>query len=107
MTEDSPTQATSGSEVFVSYASQDAAVANAIVAALEQQGLRCWVAPRDVRAGAHYADAIIQAINGRRPLCWCCRHMRSRPRTLARNRARPSEAAPDHRTANRRGGADP
>ncbi len=35
MTEDSPTQATAGSEVFVSYASQDAAVANAIVEALE------------------------------------------------------------------------
>jgi TolB-like protein/Flp pilus assembly protein TadD len=48
---------------FVSYASQDAAVANSIVESLEQQGLRCWLAPRDVKPGAPYADAIVRAIN--------------------------------------------
>jgi len=63
MTADSPTQGTPGSEVFVSYASQDTAVANAIVEALERNGLRCWIAPRDVRAGAQYADAIVRAIS--------------------------------------------
>jgi TIR domain-containing protein len=68
MTEDSPTQATPGSEVFISYASQDAAVANAIVEALERNGLRCWIAPRDVRAGAQYADAIVRAISGAKVL---------------------------------------
>ncbi len=50
--------------VFISYASQDAAVANAIVESLEQQALKCWLAPRDVRAGAQYADAIVRAISG-------------------------------------------
>ncbi len=50
--------------VFISYASQDAAVANAIVENLEQQALKCWLAPRDVRPGAPYADAIVRAING-------------------------------------------
>jgi TolB-like protein len=49
--------------VFVSYASQDAAVANAVVENLEQCGLGCWLAPRDVRPGAQYADAIVRAIN--------------------------------------------
>jgi TolB-like protein len=49
--------------VFISYASQDAAVANSIVENLEQQGLRCWLAPRDVKPGAQYADAIVAAIN--------------------------------------------
>ncbi len=68
MTEDSPTQVTPGSEVFVSYASQDTAVANAIVEALERNGLRCWIAPRDVRAGAQYADAIVRAISGAKVL---------------------------------------
>jgi TolB-like protein len=53
----------SARSVFVSYASQDAAVANAIVENLEPHGLRCWLAPRDVRAGAQYADAIVRAIN--------------------------------------------
>jgi TolB-like protein len=49
--------------VFISYASQDAAVANSIVESLEQQGLVCWIAPRDVKPGALYADAIVRAIN--------------------------------------------
>jgi TolB-like protein len=63
MTEDSTNQATLGHDVFVSYASQDAAVANSIVESLEQHGLKCWVAPRDVKPGAQYADAIVRAIN--------------------------------------------
>jgi adenylate cyclase len=63
MTEDSPYQAASGRDVFVSYASQDAAVANSVVEHLEQQGIRCWIAPRDVRPGTEYADAIVAAIN--------------------------------------------
>jgi TolB-like protein len=63
MTEDSANQTTSGHDVFVSYASQDAAVANSVVANLEQHGLKCWIAPRDVKPGAQYADAIVRAIN--------------------------------------------
>src|ERR1700733_4709833 len=50
--------------VFISYASQDAAVAAALVEALERHGLKCWIAPRDVKAGALYADAIVRAISG-------------------------------------------
>src|SRR5271169_2726237 len=63
MTEDSPNQADSRSDVFVSYASQDAGIANSIVEHLEGQGLKCWMAPRDVKPGAQYADAIVRAIN--------------------------------------------
>jgi serine/threonine-protein kinase len=49
--------------VFISYASEDAAVANGLVEALELCRLRCWIAPRDVIAGSLYADAIVRAIN--------------------------------------------
>ena len=63
MNQDSSNQATASSDVFVSYASQDAAVANSIVESLEAQGLKCWIAPRDVRPGTVYADAIVGAIN--------------------------------------------
>jgi hypothetical protein len=55
-------------EVFVSYASQDAAIATAVVVALEHQGRKCWIAPRDVTPGALYADEIIRAINHTRVL---------------------------------------
>jgi serine/threonine-protein kinase len=50
--------------IFISYASQDIAVADAIVEALERHGFKCWIAPRDVKAGALYADAIVRAISG-------------------------------------------
>lgn len=53
----------SSATVFISYASQDALVANAIVEALEHDGIRCWIAPRDVKPGAQYAEAIVRAIN--------------------------------------------
>ena len=52
-----------GSTVFISYASQDAAVANAVVAAVEREGLKCWIAPRDVTPGAFYANEIVRAID--------------------------------------------
>ena len=63
MNEDSSNPASSARDVFVSYASQDAAVANSVVEGLEQHGTRCWIAPRDVKPGAQYADAIVRAIN--------------------------------------------
>src|SRR5476651_2681900 len=49
--------------VFISYASQDVAVADAIVEALERHGLKCWIAPRDVVPGESYAGAIVHAID--------------------------------------------
>ena len=55
MSEDSSNQSASGSDAFVSYASQDAAIANSIVESLEAQGLKCWIAPRDVKPRAQYA----------------------------------------------------
>jgi TIR domain len=49
--------------LFISYASKDADIANAICQSLESQGISCWIAPRDVKPGAQYADAIVRAIN--------------------------------------------
>jgi hypothetical protein len=60
--------AAEGARVFVSYASPDAAVAVSLVAALERHGITCWIAPRDVKAGALYADAIVRAISGAKAL---------------------------------------
>jgi TolB-like protein/Flp pilus assembly protein TadD len=57
------TAAAGPARVFVSYASQDATTANHVVAALEQRGLKCWIAPRDVVPGTLYADEIVGAIN--------------------------------------------
>jgi TolB-like protein/Tfp pilus assembly protein PilF len=55
-------------DVFISYASADKTAADGICAALERDGIVCWIAPRDVTPGAFYADAIVQAINSARVL---------------------------------------
>ena len=39
-------------DVFISYAAKDRTVAEAACAALESEGIRCWIAPRDVLPGA-------------------------------------------------------
>jgi TolB-like protein/Flp pilus assembly protein TadD len=55
--------AAASARVFISYASQDAEMAQTVCSALEAAGLPCWLAPRDVKPGAQYADAIVRAIN--------------------------------------------
>jgi TolB-like protein/tetratricopeptide (TPR) repeat protein len=64
----SPEASPSVHDVFVSYASQDAAIANAVVENLEQHGIECWIAPRDVTPGSQYADEIVGAINNAKVL---------------------------------------
>jgi hypothetical protein len=51
-------------DIFICHASEDRAVANALVAGLEESGITCWVAPRDVMPGADYAQAIVAGISG-------------------------------------------
>src|SRR4051812_17581976 len=53
--------------VFISYSSRDAEVAHALCEALEHDGsLRCWIAPRDIPAGADYPAEIVSAIDSSR-----------------------------------------
>jgi len=49
-------------DVFISHSAQDRAVADAVCAAFEQDGIRCWVAPRDVRPGRSFPGEITRAI---------------------------------------------
>ncbi len=51
-------------DVFISYSHTDHAVANAIVAGLESEGIRCWIAPRDITPGQTWGEAIVDAIEG-------------------------------------------
>jgi formylglycine-generating enzyme required for sulfatase activity len=52
-------------DVFISYAiKEDVSVADAICKALEEAGVRCWYAPRDVPYAVDYEDAIVDAISG-------------------------------------------
>ncbi|QDU39621.1 FHA domain protein [Maioricimonas rarisocia] len=49
-------------DVFISYSSRDKPVADALCATLEQSGIRCWIAPRDILPGRDWSEAIIDAI---------------------------------------------
>ncbi len=49
-------------DVFISYSHKDAQVADAICHHLEEAGIRCWYAPRNIGPGAEWADAIIEAL---------------------------------------------
>jgi TolB-like protein/Flp pilus assembly protein TadD len=63
MNQDSTNQTTAVREVFVSYASQDAAIAQKVCSSLETAGIRCWIAPRDVVPGTLYAEGIVHALD--------------------------------------------
>lgn len=55
-------------DVFISYSHKDKAVADAACAALEREGIRVWIAPRDISPGAEWGGAIIDAINNARAM---------------------------------------
>jgi serine/threonine-protein kinase len=49
-------------EVFISYSSKDKRTADAVCAALESRGIKCWIAPRDVLPGVAYAASLVNAL---------------------------------------------
>lgn len=51
-------------DVFLSHASADKTVADMACAVLEREGVRVWIAPRDVLAGADYPAQLTAAIEG-------------------------------------------
>ena len=53
-------------DVFISYSNMDKTVADAVCAGLEKEGIRCWIAPRDILPSENYDDAIIRAISSAR-----------------------------------------
>jgi TIR domain-containing protein len=50
-------------DTFISYSSKDKTAADAACAVLERAGIRCWIAPRDIRPGQEYGQSIIEAID--------------------------------------------
>jgi tetratricopeptide (TPR) repeat protein len=55
-------------DVFISYSNKDKLTADAVCAALEANGIRCWVAPRDILPGSDWGEAIIDAIHACRAM---------------------------------------
>ncbi len=49
--------------VFISYSTKQADKAWQVCAYLEENGIPCWIAPRDIRPGSNYASEIVHAIS--------------------------------------------
>lgn len=49
-------------DVFISHSTKDKIAADAVVAHLERDGLRCWCAPRDILPGSSWATSIVRGI---------------------------------------------
>jgi len=54
------------SDVFISYSNKDKNTADAVCSIMEQNGIRCWMAPRNITPGLPFAEAIIDGIKGSR-----------------------------------------
>lgn len=50
--------------IFISHSSSDAVVAAEICRLLEQNQIKCFIAPRDIRSGREYAEEIVNGIDG-------------------------------------------
>ena len=50
------------SDVFISHSSKDKDIADKVVEYLEERGLTCWIAPRDIVPGSNWASSISTAI---------------------------------------------
>ena len=52
-------------DVFISYSTvgNDKVIADAVCAKLENEKIRCWIAPRDIIAGTNWGGAIVDAIS--------------------------------------------
>lgn len=48
--------------VFISHSSHDTKYANNICAVLESHGVKCWIAPRDIKPGEAYPSEITRGI---------------------------------------------
>jgi TIR domain len=54
--------------LFVSHVTEDRAAATQVVDELERRGVRCWIAPRNVRPGGTFDDDIADAIESCRAM---------------------------------------
>lgn len=51
-----------GKDIFISYSSIDKTAADTVCSVLEQNGISCWMAPRNITPGVDFAEAIIDGL---------------------------------------------
>lgn len=71
-------------QVFISYCQEDANTANQICGSLENAGITCWIAPRNVPPGQEWPEAIAGGIRGSRILVLLLSSHSHRSKQIAR-----------------------
>lgn len=85
-------------EVFISYSSMDEDIANMVCNALESNGIKCWIAPRDIAGGADWQPSIIDAISESRVFIVIYSENSSKSSQVARELALADEKSDHPRT---------
>jgi TIR domain len=49
-------------DVFIAHSYKDKVIGDTTCAWLERQGIRCWIAPRDIAAGVDWSTSIVEAV---------------------------------------------
>lgn len=49
-------------DIFISYSSKQKSIADGVCHYLEENGFKCWMAPRDIPVGSEYGDLIEESI---------------------------------------------
>lgn len=55
-------------DVFISYSSRDTETTDAVCRILEENDIKCWIAPRDIPPSQSYGECIIEAIKSSKAL---------------------------------------
>ena len=50
-------------DVFISYSTKNTEFAEAVCGKLEDNGIECWIAPRNIKTGTNYAEEIMDGLN--------------------------------------------
>ena len=50
-------------DIFISYSTMNSDIAEKVCHVLEQNGLKCWIAPRNIASGKNYSQEILDGIN--------------------------------------------
>ena len=61
-------------QVFISHSQKDKAIAEIICSSLEQAGIECWIAPRDIPYGTDWAGEIADAIKASKMFLFILSH---------------------------------
>jgi len=71
-------------DVFISYSQKDKAAAESVCLVLEQNGITCWIAPRDIAPGVTWANAIVRAIEACKVMALMCSSNANDSRQMSR-----------------------